>query len=66
MAPLRFAMHGGTPGSPVGPLLAGGVVLRSFQEPPGLVALRAVSLAVCLPPGKARLRRLLVVISESD
>ena len=40
MAPLRLAMHGGTPGSPLGPLLAGGVVPRSFQEPPGLVALR--------------------------
>jgi hypothetical protein len=37
--------------------LAGGVVVRVFQEPPEVFALLAVSVFVGLPPGKARLRR---------
>ena len=54
MRPARH--HGGTPGSPVGPLLASGSLLRRYQEPPEVFALRAALVLVSLPAGKARLR----------
>ena len=62
----RFArFHGGTPGSPVAPFLAVGISVQSVQEPPEVLALWSVSVFVCLPPGKARLRRRVSVASES-
>jgi hypothetical protein len=48
-----------------GPLLSGVRFARRFQEPPEVFALRAVSVFVSLPAGKARLRRRFVVVSES-
>jgi hypothetical protein len=47
----------------VGPLLAGGRSQRRFQEPPEVVAVRAVLVFVSLPAGKARLRRRMVAVS---
>jgi len=43
--------HGGTPGSLVGPLLAGGGVGLACQEPPLGVVVRRVLFVVGLPPG---------------
>jgi hypothetical protein len=57
-------LHGGTPGSPVGPFLAGGDEVRGFQEPAARSLGRLVFVVGCLPPGIARLRRLLVMVSE--
>jgi len=54
--------YGGTPGSPVSPLLQSGGVPQRFQEPPEVAALQAR--AASLPPGRARLRRPLEVVSE--
>jgi len=36
----------------------------AFQEPPLGVVVRTFLLVVSLPPGKARLRRLMVALSE--
>jgi hypothetical protein len=46
------------------PLLASGDLGYAFQEPPEVFAPRAVSFVVSLPPGKARLRRRLVALSD--
>jgi hypothetical protein len=46
------------------PLLASGVSVQAFQEPPEVFALRAVLVFVSLPAGKARLRRRVVVVYE--
>src|SRR5688572_17786253 len=49
--------YGGTPGSPVGPLLATAVEVLGCQEPSNARCCTTVSGVVCLPAGGAGLRR---------
>src|ERR671924_1960301 len=61
---LDASSHGGTPGSPVVPLLAGETSTRMFQEPAARADVSTFFASVSLPPGKAGLRRRIVLALE--
>jgi hypothetical protein len=44
--------------------LAGGGIARRFQEPPLRSVAQRLLVVVSLPPGKARLRQRILVVSE--